>query len=191
MPPSPARPGYINPSSPQSAGGLSLSFYAAAQSHPVSSPTVGVSNFDTNLHNIQREYTSAFEHGLTCPQNLTQLLVWLAKMLKSMYVECGLHIVERPCLNAYLRVFHLRVIVLIGHFNKKALVGEFSTYCEYQCRPMSVLETTTHCAVGSLVPVPEPLITADLSSWLQSPAQRPAGGGNQFDQSCTGCRLAG
>ena len=57
--------------------------------------------------------------------------------------------------------------------------------------PMSVLETTTHCAVGSLVPVPEPLITADLSSWLQSPAQRPAGGGNQFDQSCTGCRLAG
>ena len=59
------------------------------------------------------------------------------------------------------------------------------------CRPMSVLETTTHCAVGSLVPVPEPLITADLSSWLQSPAQRPAGGGNQFDQSCTACRLTG
>ena len=39
--PGPARPGYIDPSSPQSAGGLSLSFYAAAQSHPVSSPTVG------------------------------------------------------------------------------------------------------------------------------------------------------
>ena len=57
--------------------------------------------------------------------------------------------------------------------------------------PMSVLETTTHCALGSVVAVPEPLITADLSSWLQSPAQRPAGGGNQFDQSCTGCRLTG
>ena len=52
--PSPAQPSYIDPSSPQSAGGLSLSFYAAAQSHPVSSPTVGVSNFDTNLHNTQR-----------------------------------------------------------------------------------------------------------------------------------------
>ena len=76
---------------------------------------------------------------------------------------------------------------------------------------MSVLETTAHCALGgggswtdvgigdhyplcalgSVVAVPEPLITADLSSWLQSPAQRPAGGGNQFDQSCTGCRLTG
>ena len=146
MPPSPARPGYINPSSPQSAGGLSLSFYAAAQSHPVSSPTVGVSNFDTNLHNIQREYTSAFEHGLTCPQNLTQLLVWLAKMLKSMYVECGLHIVERPCLNAYLRVFHLRVIVLIGAFNKNSLniVNINVDRCQYW-RPLPTVQWARWC----------------------------------------------
>ena len=61
--PSPAQPGYIDPRSPQSAGGLSLSFYAAAQSqhtpslvplwgHPILTPIF-------IIHRRQRATTSA------------------------------------------------------------------------------------------------------------------------------------